>query len=158
MSERIEAIVAPFAEARTRLDTIPGIDQRTAEVPIAEFGVDMRVFPTAGHVASGARLCPGNNESAGKTKVGQDPQGYSRWLRAALIEAALAAILTRDCAFGARYRRVLRDRAHKRAVVAVAHAMLVTAYHLLARGTVYQEPGADYYTRRDADRIRRRPV
>jgi transposase len=141
-SERIEAIVAPFAEARTRLDTIPGIDQRTAEVLIAELGVDMRVFPTAGHVASWAGLCPGNNESAGKHKSGKTRTG-SR---------------TRDCAFGARYRRVLRHRGHKKAVVAVAHAMLVTAYPLLARGTVYQEPGADYYTRRDADRIRRRAV
>jgi transposase len=96
-------------------------------------------------------------ESAGKHKSGKTRTG-SRWLRAALIEAALAAIRTRDCAFGARYRRVLRHRGHKKAVVAVAHAMLVTAYHLLARGTVYQEPGADYYTRRDADRIRRRAV
>jgi transposase len=157
MSEQIEVLVAPFAAERARLDTIPGINRPTADVLIAELGVDMRVFPTAAHAASWAGLCPGNNESAGKHKSGKTRKG-SRWLRAALIEAALAAIRTRDCAFGARYRRILRHRGHKKAVVAVAHAMLVTAYHLLTRSTVYQEPGAAYFDRRDADRIRRRAV
>jgi transposase len=157
LSERVEEIVAPFEQERAQLDTIPGIDQRTADVLIAELGVDMRVFPTAAHAASWAGLCPGNNESAGKHRSGKTRKG-SRWLRAALIEAALAAIRTRNCAFGARYRRILRHSGHKKAVIAVAHAMLVTAYHLLARGTVYQEPGAAYYDRRDADRIRRRAV
>lgn len=157
MSEQIEVLVAPFAAERARLDTIPGINLPTADVLIAELGVDMRVFPTAGHAASWAGLCPGNNESAGKHKSGKTRKG-SRWLRAALIEAALAAIRTRDCAFGARYRRVRRHRGHKKAVVAVAHAMLVTAYHLLARSTVYQEPGAAYFDHRDADGIRRRAV
>lgn len=157
MSEQIEVLVAPFAAARARLDTIPGINCPTADVLIAELGVDMRVFPTAAHAASWAGLCPGHNESAGKYKSGKTRHG-SRWLRAALIEAALAAIRTRDSAFGARYRRILRHRGHKKAVVAVAHAMLVTAYHLLARSTVYQEPGAAYFDRRDADRIRRRAV
>jgi transposase len=157
MSEQIEVLVAPFAAARARLDTIPGINLPTADVLIAELGVDMRVFPTAAHAASWAGLCPGNNESAGKHKSGKTRKG-SRWLRAALIEAALAAIRTRDCAFGTRYRRILRHRGHKKAVVAVAHAMLITAYHLLARSTVYQEPGAAYFDRRDADGIRRRAV
>jgi transposase len=157
LNEQIEEIVAPFGQERAQLDTIPGIDQRTAEVLIAELGVDMRVFPTAAHAASWAGLCPGNNESAGKHRSGKTRKG-SRWLRAALIEAALAAIRTRNCAFGARYRRIMRHSGHKKAVIAVAHAMLVTAYHLLARGTVYQEAGAAYYDRRDADRIRRRAV
>jgi transposase len=157
MSEQIEVLVAPFAAERARLDTIPGINLPTADVLIAELGVDMRVFPTAAHAASWAGLCPGHNESAGKHKSGKTRKG-SRWLRAALIEAALAAIRTHDCAFGARYRRILRHRGHKKAVVAVAHAMLVTAYHLLARSTVYQEPGAEYFDRRDTDRIRRRAV
>lgn len=157
MSEQIEVLVAPFAAERARLDTIPGINLPTADVLIAELGVDMRVFPTAAHAASWAGLCPGHNESAGKHKSGKTRKG-SRWLRAALIEAALAAIRTHDCAFGARYRRILRHRGHKKAVVAVAHALLVTAYHLLARSTVYQEPGSAYFDRRDTDRIRRRAV
>lgn len=157
ISAQVEELVAPFAAARARLDTMPGIDRRTADVLIAELGVDMRVFPTAAHAASWAGLCPGHHESAGKRQSGKTRKG-SRWLRTALIEAALAAIRTRDCAFGARYRRVQRQRGHKKAVVAVAHAMLVTAYHLLARSTVYQEPGAAYFDRRDTDRIRRRAI
>jgi transposase len=158
VSGRIEELLAPFgAEAVERLDTIPGIDRRTAEVILAELGLDMSVFPTAAHAASWAGLCPGNHESAGKRRSGKTRKG-SRWLRAALIEAALAAIRTRDCAFGARYRRVMRHRGHQKAVVAVAHALLVTAYHILARRTVYVEPGAAYYDRRNAERIRRQAI
>jgi transposase len=117
----------------------------------------MTVFPTAAHAASWADLCPGNHESAGKRKTGK-PRTGNRWLRIALIEAALGAIHTRNSAFGARYRRVMRHRGHKKAVVAVAHALLVTVYQLIARPTAYQEPGADYYDRRHAQRIARRAV
>jgi hypothetical protein len=92
----------------------------------------MHVFPTAKHAASWAGLCPGNHESAGKHRSGRTRHG-NRWLRAALIEAALAAsVRSTTGAFAARYRRV-RHRGHKKAIVAVAHAILVTAYHLLAR-------------------------
>lgn len=158
LSGRIEALLAPFGrEALAQLDAIPGINRRTAEVILAELGLDMSVFPTAAHVASWAGLCPGNNESAGKHKSGKTRKG-SPWLRTALIEAALAAIRTRDCAFGARYRRVMRHRGHKKAVVAVAHALLVTAYHVLARGTAYREPGAGYYDQRNAQRLRRHAI
>jgi transposase len=157
VSTRVEELLAPFAETLSRLDTIPGISRRTAEVLIAELGVDMSVFPTAAHLASWAGLCPGNNESAGKHKSGRTRKG-NRWLRIALIEAALGATRKRDSAFGARYRRILRHRGHKKAVVAVAHALLVTVYHVLARGLEYREPGADYYDRRHAQRIARRAI
>jgi transposase len=154
VSQQVEQTIAPFAADLARLDTIPGIDRRTAEVLIAELGVDMSVFPTAAHAASWAALCPGQHESAGKRRSGKMRKG-NRWLRGALIEAALAAIRTRNCAFGARYRRVLRQRGHKKAVVAGAHAMLVTAYHLLVRQTTYTELGADYYDVRHAERVTR---
>src|SRR5262249_61936869 len=95
------------AEALERLDTIPGIDRRTAEVILAELGLDMSVFPTAAHAASWVGLCPGNNESAGKHRSGKTRK-ENRWLRAALVEAAAAAVRTRDCAFGARYARGVR--------------------------------------------------
>jgi len=133
------------------------VNQRTAEVVIAELGVDMTVFPTAKHAASWAGLCPGNHESAGKHRSGRTRHG-NRWLRTALIEAALAAsVRSTKGAFAARYRRI-RHRGHKKAVVAVAHAILVTAYHLLARQTTYQDPGADYYDRRHAERVRHRAI
>ena len=157
VSDRLGELLAPFAETLARLDAIPGISRRTAEVLIAELGVDMTVFPTAGHVASWAGLCPGNNESAGKHRSGKTRKG-DRWLRTALTEAALGAIRKRDSAFGARYRRIMRHRGHKKAVVAVAHALLVTVYHVLARQTAYQEPGVDYYDRRHAQRVARRAV
>ena len=149
--------MAPFAEQLARLDTIRGVNKRTAEVLIAELGPDMSVFPTAKHAASWAGLCPGNHESAGKHRSGRTRHG-NRWLRAALIEAALAAsVRSTTGAFAARYRRV-RHRGHKKAIVAVAHAILVTAYHLLARQTTYQDPGADYYDRRHAERVRHRAI
>jgi transposase len=154
LSTHLDEVMAPFAEAVRHLDTIPGVNKRTAEVLIAEIGVDMGVFPTAGHLASWAGLCPGNNESAGKHRSGKTRKG-NRWLRGALIQAALAGgTRATKGAFAARYRRVMRHRGHKKAVVAVAHAMLVAAYHLLARHTTYQEPGADYYDRRHAERVR----
>jgi hypothetical protein len=99
----------------------------------------MTVFPTAAHAASWADLCPGNHESAGKRKTGK-PRTGNRWLRIALIEAALGAIHTRNSAFGARYRRVMRHRGHKKAVVAVAHALLVTVYQLIARRPRIRNP------------------
>jgi transposase len=157
VSTQIDAVMAPFAEPLARLDTIRGVNKRTAEVLIAEFGTDMSVFPTAKHAASWAGLCPGNHESAGKHRSGRTRHG-NRWLRTALIEAALAAsVRSTTGAFAARYRRV-RHRGHKKAIVAVAHAILVTAYHLLARQSTDQDPGADYYDRRHADRVRRRAI
>src|SRR5262245_49277621 len=130
LSDAIATLLAPFTAALERLDTIPGINRRTAEVLIAELGLDMQVFPTAGHAASWAGLCPGNNESAGKHKSGKTPSG-NRWLRKALTEAALAAIRAKDTALASRYRRVMRHRGHRKAVIAVAHAMLVIACHVL---------------------------
>jgi transposase len=157
LSTHIEEVMAPFAEAVRRLDTIPGVNQRTAEVLIAELGVDMSYFPSEHHLASWAAICPGNNESAGKHRSGRTRRG-NRWLRTALVEAAWAGIRVEGSALGARYRRVMRHRGHKKAVVAVAHAMLRTVYHLLAEGTTYREPGADYYDRRHAERVRRRAI
>jgi transposase len=157
VSEEVEARLAPFAEPLTNLDTVPGINKRTAEVIIAELGVDMSVFPSDRHLASWAALCPGNNESAGKHKSGKTRKG-NRWLRTALVEAARGAVNTKDSALRARYRRVMRHRGHNKAVVAVAHAMLRAIYHLLAEGTTYRELGADYYDRRHQQRVTRRAI
>jgi transposase len=158
VSQQIDVVMAPFADEVARLDTIHGVNKRTAEVIIAEIGVDMQIFPTAGHLASWAGLCPGNNESAGKHRSGKTRKG-DPWLRTALVEAALAASARSNrSAFGARYRRIMPHRGHKKAVVAVARAILETAYHLLARQTTYQEPGRDYYERRHTEHVRRRAI
>src|SRR5262245_32614639 len=117
----------------------------------------MNAFPTAAHLASWAGVCPGNHESAGKHKSGRTRKG-NRWLRGALIEAALAASRASNTALAARYRRIARHRGHKKAVAAVAHAILVIVYHLLTRSTTYQELGTDYYDRRAAERARRRAI
>jgi transposase len=157
LSERIESFLAPFAEACALLDTLPGVARRTAESLIAEIGVDMQQFPSDRHLASWAGLCPGNNESAGKHKSGKTRKG-NRWLRATLNEAALAAIRTKNSALAARYRRIMPHRGHNRAVTAVAHALLRMAYHVLASGTPYHDPGPDYFDRRHAARVTRRAV
>lgn len=157
VSTEIEARLVPFVPQLTQLDTIHGVARRTAEVVIAELGVDMSHFPSDRHLASWAGLCPGNHESAGKHKSGKTRKG-NRWLRMALIEAATAAIRTKESALTARYRRVMRHRGHKKAVVAVAHAILRTVYHLLAEGTPYRDPGPDYYDRRHTQRVTRRAI
>ena len=157
LSTRVTEIIAPFAGALQQLTTIPGVKTRTAEVLVAELGVDMGRFPTNRHLASWAGLCPGQHESAGKHRSGKTRKG-NRWLRTALTEAALGAIRTRGSAFGARYRRLLRHRGHRKAVVAVAHALLRTAYHVLADGTPYRDLGTDYYERRHAHRVTRRAI
>lgn len=157
VSKEVERRVGPFKQPLADLDTVPGIDKRTAEVVLAELGVDMTRFPSDRHLASWAGMCPGNDESAGKRRSGKTRRG-NRWLRTALVEAAGAAIRTKDSALGARYRRVMRHRGHNKAIVAVAHAMLRAIYHLLARGTPYRDPGADYYDRRHTERVSRRAI
>ncbi len=157
VSGQIEAALVPFASEAARLDAIPGVGARTVEALIAEIGVDMRQFPTARHLASWVGLCPGTHESAGKRRPVRMRKG-NRWLRAALIEAALAAVNVRDSALAACYRRIARHRGHKKAIVAVAHKILTTAYVLLADGCTYQDPGPAYYDAQRNDRAVRRAV
>jgi transposase len=157
VSQQIDVVIAPFTSAIERLSTIPGVKRRTAEVVLAEIGPDMSVFPSAAHLASWAGLCPGNNESAGKHRSGRTRKG-TPWLRTALTEAALGAIRHGHGALAARYRRIMRHRGHKKAVIAVAHATLVVIYHLLTRETIYHELGEDYYDRRHAERAKRRAL
>jgi len=157
LTAQIQEALGPFQSEAARLDAIPGVGPRTVEVVIAEIGVDMRQFPTARHLASWAGLCPGTHESAGKRRPVRTRKG-NRWLRAALIEAALATINVRDSALAARYRRLVRHCGHKKAIVAVAHKMLTTAYVLLADGRTYQEPGAGYYDAQRKDRVIRRAL
>ena len=147
MSAQIAGHVAPFDPAVRVITSMPGIDTLTAEVIIAEIGTDMTRWPTAGHLCAWAGLAPASHESAGKHKPAGTRHG-ARWLRRALIEAAWAAIHTRDSYYQALYQRIARRRGSKKALVAVAHSMLATIWHLLSNGTTsYQDPGGDYFQR-----------
>ncbi|HSB79109.1 MAG TPA: IS110 family transposase [Candidatus Methylomirabilis sp.] len=152
----IATLMVPYQAEAARLRTMPGIDTRLAEALVAELGVDMAVFPSEDHCASWAGLCPGNNESAGKRKSGKTRKG-NQWLQSSLVEGAWAASHTRSY-LGAQYHRLARRRGKKKAVVAVAHSMLVIAYHILKDGTTYRELGHDYFDRRDTARLQRRLI
>jgi len=150
----IEKRMRPFAAEVERLDTIPGVDRVTAWSLVAEVGVRMEQFPSAGHLASWAGLCPGSFESAGKRLSGRTRKG-SASLRRCLCQVGSVVSHMRDNYLSAQYRRLAARRGGKRAVLAVAHTVLVMAYHILKRKQNYQELGADYFDRLNADAIRR---
>jgi hypothetical protein len=139
---QIQAIYGPFEEAVGLLDTIPGVARRTAEMVVAEIGTDMARFPNADHLASWAGVAPGNHESAGKRTSGKARKG-NRFLRTTLVQAAHAAARTKGSYLGAQYRRLAARRGKKRAILAVAHSILVMAYDMIQRRELTQMP-ADF--------------
>jgi transposase len=157
VSTLIEQHVADEQEVIARLDTIPGVGQRAAEMLLAEIGTDMCRFPTAKHLASWAGMCPGHNESAGKRRSGKTRKG-SRWLRQILVEMAHAAAKTKGTYLAAQYRRLAARRGKKRALIAVGHTLLVIAYTMLKRRQPYQDLGAAYFDTLDQHRVERRLV
>jgi len=154
-SLEIERRLASDRQAVDALCTIPGVGKRTAKSILAEIGTDMSRFPSHRHLASWAGLCPGNHESAGKRLSGRTHNG-NRAIREVLVEAALAAARTRNTYLSALYHRLAARRGGKRAVIAVAHAILVIAYHLLADGGVYVELGPNYFDHRARDKTKAR--
>jgi transposase len=135
---RIEEQMAPFSQAAARLRTIPGVGAAAAEVIVAEIGTDMSRFPTSGHLASWAGLCPGNDQSAGKRRSGKTTKG-SQWLRTMLVQVAWAASHAKGTIFQAAYGRWAKRMGKKKALVAVGHKILVLIHRLLTTGTDYQE-------------------
>ena len=147
LSEEVAERTAPFEEAIERLDAVPGIGRRNAEDILAEIGTDMSRFPSAAHLASWARLCPSNHESAGKRKAVSTGHG-NRWLRSSLTQAAQAAANKRDSYFRAQYQRLSARRGKKRAAIALAHTLLVVIYHLLSRPQRDHDLGLLYFDER----------
>lgn len=154
----IDELISPFADARDRLCTIPGVDTILAEAIIAEIGVDMSAFPTASHLASWAGMCPGQHESAGKSKKGTARHGDS-WLQRNLAVAAMAAARTKGTYLAAQYGRLASRRGKRRARKAVGHSILIGCWHILADNTDWNELGSDYFDRRqDPQRLARRKL
>jgi len=157
VSAEIQERLRPFEAELARLETIPGIGRRVAELLVAEIGADMSRFGSAAHLASWAGMCPGQNESAGKRKSSRTRKG-SPWLRSALIEAAHGAARSKGTYLGAQACRLKPRLGWKKTMVAVGHSILVRVYYLLQRGTTYAEPGAEYFTERDRQALERRHV
>jgi len=147
----------PFEEQLARLDAVPGVSVRVAQEVLAVIGTDMTRFPSAAHLASWAKLCPGTNQSAGKRRSSAIGQGNSL-LRAALTEAAWAASHTKDTYLAAQFRRLAARRGKKRAIIALAHTLLVIIYHLLRNGATYHDLGGGYFDQRDKETLARRAV
>ena len=131
----------PWEAAVELLDTIPGVGRATAELVVAEIGTDMQRFPSAGHLASWARVSPGNNQSAGKRYSGRTGPGNT-WLRSGLVQAAHAAVRVKDSYFAMVYRRLVGRRGVKKAIIAVAHRLLTAVYYMLRNHEPYRAPGA----------------
>lgn len=152
--QRIEQAARPFEKAITALIPIPGYERASAQSVIAEIGPDMNPFPTDDNLCSWAKICPGNNKSAGKRKSGTTGHG-NRWLRSILVQVAWAASHKKNSYFRAQYRRLAGRRGKKKAIVAVAHSILTVTYYILKFERSYKDLGGDYFDRLSRDKIRR---
>lgn len=148
LDQEVAQRVGPFEPDIQRIDAIPGVGRRNAEEILAEIGVDMNQFPSAAHLASWAKVSPGNNESAGKRKSGRTGKG-NPWLKSALVEASHAAARTKDKYLSAQYHRLAARRGTKRAAMAVAHSLLTVIYYMLRDGSDYRELGGNYFDQRN---------
>lgn len=154
LGRRIAAALAPHAEQVEHLQSIPGVNQQAAETIIAEIGLDMDRFPSAGHLASWAGLCPGNQESAGKRQTGKTRPG-NRWLKSVLAECGWGAGRARQTYLGAQYARLSQRRGRKKAALAVGHSILVAVYHILRDGVSYRDLGPDHFDQLSKVRLAR---
>jgi transposase len=157
LTAEIDGRLAPFAEAVALLQTIPGVAEAAATAIVAEIGVDMTRFPSAKHLASWAGLCPGNKQSAGRRLSGKTTSG-NVWLRAALGEVAWSITHTSGNYLVALYHRLARRRGKQKAIVALAHSLLVSIYHMLRDHQPYRDLGPDHFDQFESRRIQRHYV
>ena len=150
--QRIEEQIRPFVEYVPLLDTIPGINHTAAFAIIAELGANMDQFPNEHHLSSWAGMCPGNNESAGKHRSGKTRHG-SKWLRSLLVEIAWAASRTKGTYFSAQFKRLASRRGRKRALIAVAHSILIVIYHVMKNRVPYHELGDEFFEKLNSARL-----
>ena len=155
LDQEIQERMKPVHDQVSLIDPIPGVGERSAQVIIAELGINMNQFPSASHLASWAGLCPGNNESAGKRRSGKTRKG-SDILRATLIECAKVASHLKNTYFSTQFTRIAARRGNNRATVAIAHAILKAAYYMLRSNTPYKELGPDFFElRRKAEIVKK---
>lgn len=157
LDKEIEERCAPFTAAVEKLDMITGVGPSTAQLILSEVGIDMNPFPTDGHLCAWAGVAPGNNESAGKRLSGRTRKG-NQSLRAGLVQAAHAAARSKSTYLSALYRRIAARRGKKRAIIAVAHAILKIVYHMLKNETDYIKLGHDYFDKLNPKRTASRLI
>jgi transposase len=157
LSDAIEEQLRPFQAQVELLRSLTGIETRSAQNILAEIGTDMSVFPTAGHCASWAGQCSGNDQSAGKRRSGKTRKG-SKWLNDALKNAAMSAIRTNDSYLQAQYQRLRPRIGHGRALGAVKHSIICAIWHMLSTGELYRDLGGNYFRKRDPERQTRRLI
>ena len=146
MDNLIDEYMKEYEKNKKKLEKIPGIGKRSSEIILAEIGQDMNRFPTAGHISSWSGVCPGNNESAGKRRSGKTRKG-NKILKSALVECAQSAVQHKSSFFYAQYQRISMRRGKKRALLAVAHTMLIAIYYMIKEDKEYIDLGADFYNK-----------
>ena len=154
LEARLDEQLHPFAAELTLIQTIPGLKHRAGECVLAEVGPTMTTFPSAAHLCSWAAICPGQNETGGKSRSGKTRKG-NRWLRGALTEAAWAAARIKDSYAAGQYRRLASRRGKKRAIVAVSHSLLIAVYHVLHDHVPYHDLRATHFDRLAPDQLTR---
>ena len=146
MDNLIDEYMKDYEKSKKKLEKMPGLGKRSAEIILAEIGQDMTRFPTSGHICSWAGVCPGNNESAGKRRSGKTRKG-NKILKSTLVECAQSAVRRKDTFFYSQYQRIAMRRGKKRATLAVAHSILIAIYYMIKEDKEYQDLGADFYNK-----------